>query len=81
MTIILNKTDKPNAVKIAEDICKNIASKKYELNPDLEVNITISLGVSTFPENGKTPTELIEYADKCLYKAKENGRNQVGKLD
>ena len=78
MTIILNNANKEVAIKTAQDICKIIAEKKYELTPELEVNITISLGVSTYPENGKTPAELIEYADKCLYKAKENGRNQVG---
>ena len=81
MTIILNNTNKETAVNIAEKICKTIASKQYELSPDLEVQITISLGVSTYPTNGKTPTELIEYADKCLYKAKENGRNQVGFIE
>lgn len=81
MTIILNRTNKDDGIKIAQKICETIASKKYALTADLEVNITISLGVSTFPDNGKTPSELIEYADKCLYKAKENGRNQVGILD
>lgn len=78
MTIILNNVNNEIAVRTAQEICKIIAEKKYELTPELEVNITISLGVSTYPENGRTPTELIEYADKCLYKAKENGRNQVG---
>lgn len=78
MTIILNNVNNEIAVRTAQEICKIIAEKKYELTPELEVNITISLGVSTYPENGKTPAELIEYADKCLYKAKENGRNQVG---
>lgn len=77
MTIILNRANKEVGVMIAKKICETIASKKYELTPDLEVNITVSLGVSTFPQNGRTPTELIEHADKCLYKAKENGRNQV----
>ena len=81
MTIILNNAKQETGVKIAQNICNTIASRKYELSPDLEVNITISLGVSTYPENGTSPAELIEYADKCLYKAKENGRNQVGFLE
>lgn len=81
MTIILNNANNETAVRIAKDICNKIAEKEYELSPDLSVNITISLGVSTYPENGKTPTEIIEYADQCLYKAKENGRNQVGFID
>ncbi len=81
MTIILKNAKRETGVKIAQNICSTIASRKYELSPELEVNITISLGVATYPENGTTPTDLIEYADKCLYKAKENGRNQVGFLD
>ncbi len=81
MTVILNSSDKSEAVKIAKSLCKVISSKEFELSPDLSVNITISLGVSTYPDNGKTSAELIEYADKCLYMAKENGRNQVGNLE
>jgi len=81
MTIILNNMNNEFAIKTAQKICETIAGKKYELTPDLEVNVTISLGVSTYPENGKLPAELIEYADKCLYNAKENGRNQVGHIN
>ncbi len=81
MTIILNNTNYESAVKIATKICETIADKKYQLTPDLEVNVTVSLGVSTYPQNGKSPSEMIEYADQCLYKAKENGRNQVGFVD
>lgn len=78
MTILLNNIPSDTAIKTAKKICDIVASKKYKLSQDLEVNVTISLGVATYPENGTTPTELIEYADKCLYNAKENGRNQVG---
>lgn len=81
MTVILNNSAKTEAVNIAENLCKIISSKEFELSPDLSVNITISLGVSTFPDNGKTSTELIDYADKCLYYAKENGRNRVGNTE
>jgi diguanylate cyclase (GGDEF)-like protein len=39
--------------------------------------ITISLGISTFPEDGKSLNELLDRADAALYKAKASGRNQV----
>lgn len=81
MTILLNNIPEEIALKTAEKICAAIAEKKYKLSPELEVNVTISLGVATYPENGKTAEELIEYADKCLYNAKENGRNQVGHIE
>ena len=81
MTIKLNNTNHDDAVNIAKKVCSAVASKKYQLTPELEVNVTISLGVATYPFNASNPTELIEYADKCLYKAKENGRNQVGFID
>lgn len=41
-----------------------------------ELKITVSIGISTF-SNEKILDELIEKADKALYEAKENGRNQV----
>ena len=81
MTVILNNAKKEQAIFVAKKICETIASKTYELASDLTVNITVSLGTSTFPENGKTPAELVQYADTCLYKAKENGRNQVGFIE
>ena len=40
-------------------------------------NITISLGVAAFPDNGKTAYDLIAAADGAMYKAKRKGRNRV----
>lgn len=81
MAIILPSNDFDNSFLAAEKICNKIAQTPFQLNPKVTKNVTISLGVSTFPDNGQTPGELIEFADKGLYKAKENGRNQVGKVD
>lgn len=39
--------------------------------------ITLSLGVAEFPEHGSTAEVLLASADKALYAAKEQGRNQV----
>ncbi len=80
MTIILRDISHDDALKMAQKVCNTIAEKKYQLTPELQCHVTISLGVATYPDNGSTPTELIEYADQQLYKAKENGRNQVGNL-
>ena len=79
MSIILPQTSKTEALINAQRICDAVANTPLKISNNKEVNITISLGVSTFPENGETPQKLIEYADQALYNAKENGRNQVGK--
>ncbi|MCW8452170.1 diguanylate cyclase [Legionella quinlivanii] len=39
--------------------------------------VTASIGLSMYPKDGKTTADLIEAADKALYSAKNNGRNQV----
>lgn len=78
MSIILPNTPKDEAASTAQKICDRVASNKYKLNSDKEGQVTISLGVATYPHDGATPSEIIEAADKRLYKAKNNGRNRVG---
>lgn len=42
---------------------------------EFELLITTSVGISSFPENGKTIEEIIKNADAALYRAKANGKN------
>ncbi|WP_161974924.1 EAL domain-containing protein [Bacillus timonensis] len=42
---------------------------------DFELLITTSVGISSFPENGKTIEEIIKNADAALYRAKATGKN------
>jgi diguanylate cyclase (GGDEF)-like protein len=44
---------------------------------NFQITFTISLGVSAYPEHGKTPDDLTRCADQALYRAKNEGRNQV----
>lgn len=78
MSIILPNTPKDEASSTAQKICDRVASNKYKLNSDKEGQVTISLGVATFPHDGSTPSEIIDAADKRLYTAKNSGRNRVG---
>lgn len=78
MSIILPKTEHEVAITTAHKICERVSSKPFKLPNGKETSVTISLGVSTFPQDGSTTEELIESADKRLYNAKHNGRNQVG---
>ena len=78
MSVILQNADNEAALEVAQRLCEAVSKTVFKLSPTQESHVTISLGVATYPDNGSTPTELIEYSDKGLYVAKENGRNQVG---
>ena len=43
----------------------------------LELYLTVSIGVSLFPDHAVTPECLLMYADTAMYKAKTNGRNHT----
>jgi len=78
MSIILTNTGKEEAIIKAKNVCDAVAQRIFKLSATQTVHVTISVGVSTFPEDGETPQQIIEIADQGLYYAKEHGRNQVG---
>lgn len=44
---------------------------------NFHITFTVSLGVAAYPEHGKTPDDLTRCADQALYRAKNQGRNQI----
>ncbi|MCX5883848.1 MAG: GGDEF domain-containing protein [Deltaproteobacteria bacterium] len=60
---------------VAEKIRLNVQNLKIKI-PDGEIQKTISLGASEFPEDTSTLWSCIKYADVALYRAKEEGRNR-----
>ena len=81
MSIILPNTNANEVSLHANRLLKAIEENEFILNNNVKTNVTISVGIATFPEDADNAQDLIEYADKGLYYAKENGRNQVGKLE
>lgn len=81
--IILPETSLKDALIVAEELCSQVEELKipHESSPVKEY-VTISLGLSTVvPYDGITEENLIQWADKGLYLAKERGRNQVEVYD
>jgi diguanylate cyclase (GGDEF)-like protein len=69
--IILPITKKEEGLVLAERIRKTV-----ETSPSLK-NITISIGVASYPEDAQKKEDLLAGADKALYKAKRSGKNKT----
>ena len=75
--VIMPDTGADAALETAERI-RSMTEQKPALTADGEsVDITISVGVATYPEDGNLPETLIAAADWALYQAKRAGRNCV----
>ena len=72
----LPDTRKHEAFCAAERLRKAIAGHIFAYD-DREARITISIGISEFPEDGSTLDKLVQMADLMLYKAKQDGKNLV----
>jgi diguanylate cyclase (GGDEF)-like protein len=75
--IILPETDKKGAEKVAKMILKHVENKQIKHAKDCKMNyLTVSIGLaSTIPDEKTTQKNIIDLADKNLYKAKKAGRN------
>jgi len=77
-TIILPQTEKKEAFLIAERIRTDVERYPF-VNEEILPNkkLTASVGLSSFPEDGFSPSELISHCDKALYEAKQKGKNNT----
>ena len=76
---LLPKTTRQKASALAERLLAEICSATFGGNPPL--NLSLSIGVSSYPEDGDTPQVLFEKADQRTYLAKRKGRGRVISLD
>lgn len=76
--IVCPELEKNMGIMLAEKL-RNIIAQLFVTDGEKlpGEKITISVGVAAYPDDADSPDELIRNADKALYKAKENGRNQV----
>ncbi|MDF2882486.1 MAG: diguanylate cyclase [Clostridiaceae bacterium] len=76
-TVILLDCNYGQAINIAEKIRKNVEGFHFIIEKNQKINVTVSIGVSSYPDITNNPSKLLYESDNALYFAKRNGRNQV----
>jgi len=80
-TVILPQTGADGARVIAERIRERIAATRYLGTHGLDVRVTASIGIATYPDHGVTGEDLVARADQAMYAAKEAGKDRIAVAD
>lgn len=75
-TAFLDGCPRKQALAIAEEIRAAVEGHHFEISGTV-VHPTISIGVSSIPQDGRQAAEVVRAADAALYRAKGAGRNCV----
>jgi len=74
--VVLNKTSVVESVAaVAEKICAELA-KVFMVDGSI-FQVSSSIGIARYPENGKEPLALMRSADQAMYEAKKHGGDKV----
>jgi diguanylate cyclase (GGDEF)-like protein len=71
--IVLARGSMEGATKVAESLLRAITAP-HQIGPHV-INVSASIGISMFPDDGADVATLVKHADAALYHAKERGRD------
>lgn len=74
--VLLPEADHKHAVEAGERIRSAAANTAFD-RKGKQVNMTVSIGIASYPDDGESLEEIMENADRALYKSKKTGRNRV----
>lgn len=75
-TVILPSTGFDGAELVAQRIWRKIESYRFP-DPKISIQVSVSIGISSFPEHVQTVDQLLKVADKAMYTIKENRKNDM----
>ena len=78
--VVLPGMDMDQAFRKASEIRSTIRDTVYVLDDGIEVRLTASFGIATFPQHAMDLNELIAAADHALFAIKQTGKDAIGRF-
>lgn len=75
--VVLPETDRDGGIMVAERIRDRIAAHSFLTGDLLDVRLTASVGIATLPDAAASAEELMQAADRAMYKVKVSGKNGI----
>ncbi len=74
--VFLSNSDQQGGTDFASRLCAKLRSHQFEVD-DQQLSITVSCGISSYPEDSSRYADLLKHADKALLHAKALGKNRA----
>ena len=74
---ILPQTSKENALTVVRRLKDLLNSKVFFRTENLNIKVTASFGIATFPADGRTHREILRMADEAMYSVKKTTRDNI----
>src|SRR5207237_8519941 len=75
--IILPETDQEQAMAVANRVRKALTATSFIIDGNVEISVTASFGIATYPTHGLSKDDLIRQADAAMYRVKANTKHAV----
>jgi diguanylate cyclase (GGDEF)-like protein len=69
--------EKSQALQLAELVRSRIKETTYLRNANLNIRVSASMGIATFPDDARTLTDLLALADQAMFSVKERGKDSI----
>jgi diguanylate cyclase (GGDEF)-like protein len=76
--VLLPQTSKLDALHVVQRIRKLLNSQVYFTDEGLNIKVTASFGLASFPTDGRTRKEILRMADEAMYLVKNSTRDNIG---
>ena len=74
---VLTGIDSGGGLKVAERIRRAMEDHRFLSREATPARVTVSIGLASFPEHASTKAEIIDLADRAMYRGKRTTRNVV----